>query len=82
MRGKLLIYQSMFELSNKNVCFFLHGVFGLTVGVKAMMKSQLRLFRCLNWVLPGCLPVEVFQACTSGRRPQARPRTRGIRYPI
>ncbi len=39
-------------------------------------RSQLRWFRHLNKMPPGCLPSEVFCACPTNRRPWGRPRTR------
>ncbi len=38
-------------------------------------KSQLRWFGHLILMPPECFPMEVFQACPTGRRPQGRSRT-------
>ena len=39
-------------------------------------RSQLRSFGHLTRMPSGCLPLEVFRARPTGRRPQGRPRTR------
>ncbi len=36
-------------------------------------RSQLRWFRNLVRMPPGCLPMKAFQACPAGRRPWGRP---------
>ena len=43
-------------------------------------RSQLRWFGHLGRMPPGCLPLEVFQACPTGRIPWGRPRTRWRDY--
>jgi len=40
-----------------------------------LQRSQLRWFRDLVRIPPGRLPLEVFRACPTKRRPQGRPRT-------
>ncbi|KAK0152308.1 hypothetical protein N1851_006217 [Merluccius polli] len=43
-------------------------------------RSQLRWFGHLIRMPPGHLPLEVFRACPTGRRPRGRPRTRWRDY--
>lgn len=49
------------------------------VGVEPLLlhieKSKLRCFGQLIMVPPGCLLLQVFQACPTGRRPHSRPRS-------
>lgn len=40
-----------------------------------IVRSQLRWFKHLLWLPPGCLPLEVFRAKPIGRRPWSWPRT-------
>ena len=55
---------------------------GLGVGplLHRIEWSQLRWFRHLSRMPAGCVPREVFQACTTGRRPRRRPRIRWRKY--
>jgi len=54
------------------------------LGVESLLlrveRSQLRWFGHLIWMPPECLPLEVFQARPTGRRPRGRPRTRWRYY--
>jgi len=74
---------------------FLHRVAGLSlrdrvrssdirreIGEEPLLLclSQLRWFGHLIRMPPGCLPLEVFRACPTGRRPRGRPRTRWRDY--
>ncbi|TWW69469.1 hypothetical protein D4764_18G0002750 [Takifugu flavidus] len=54
------------------------------LGVESLLlrveRSQMRWLGHLVRLPPGCLPGEVFRACSSGRRPPGRPRTRWRDY--
>ncbi len=65
-------------------CKVRSSVFCEELGVEPLLPctewSQLRWFGHLVRMPPVCLPKEVFQTCSAGKRPQSRPRSRWRDY--
>ncbi len=64
------------SLGDKVRCSVIHEELAVKLLLLYAERSQLKWIRHLVRTPPGRLPVEEFQACSAGRRPRSRPRSR------